>query len=41
MGLPLDEELAAARAVAARMILPDYYLAKLNRVLSGDGSDRW
>ena len=40
-GLPLDEELAAARAVAARMIKPDFYLSKLNRVLSGDVSDRW
>ena len=41
MGLPLDDEVAAARAVAGRMMKPDFYLAKLDRVLRGDVSDRW
>jgi len=41
MGLPLDKDLAAARAIAAKMTKPEFYLAKLDRVLSGDLSDRW
>ncbi len=41
MGLPIDQELAAARVIVSKMEKPAYYLAKIDQVLSGDLSDRW
>jgi hypothetical protein len=41
MGKPIDVELAAAREFATKLRAPALYLQKLDRVESGDLSDKW
>lgn len=39
MGLPFEEELAAAHEAANRLLKPDYFIAKLHRIVQGDLSE--
>ena len=41
MGQPLDEEVTAARAAAARLRAPDWYLGQLERILAGHLDERF